>query len=276
MPSIWTAAKQRIHHQTKLLKHNYWRCPRNIELTRLSVEKRQGVWHVADDQKGLFVAALPRWRRYRRGGIEQNCEAVALTYGDGNHFTPKAGQTIIDIGANVGEFSLHCLWRGANVVAIEADRKVYDILLRNLQGFEQAKAIHCAIAAQDGELTFFSSVEKADSSLIRPDIVDEEYKVEALTLETLLARKGIAQVDLIKCDAEGAEPEVIKGALPVLHLVHKIAIDCGAERLGEATDEVVRAMLEEAGFDVRIGDVEPERRVIWATNPNWPPKAPKS
>lgn len=269
MPSIWATAKQRLHHQTKVLKHNYWRCPRQPELTPLKVRERDGIWHVSDREDGLYVPALPRWRRYRRGGVRKNCEAVALTYGHGDHFTPASGQMILDIGANVGEFSLHCLWHGAAVVAVEADRKVFDILSKNLAGQDRARATNCAIAAEDGHLTFYSSVEKADSSLIRPDIVDEEYQIEALTLASLAERENLDRIDLIKCDAEGAEPEVIRGALPILDRVHKISIDCGAERQGEATDAVVGKMLEEAGFDVRIGDIEPARRVVWATNRSW-------
>lgn len=272
MPSLWERIRQRLHHQSKVLKHNYWRCPRNPELTRLSVKKISGTWYVSDDKDGLFVAALPRWRRYRRGGVRKNCEAVALTYGHGSHFQPEAGQVILDIGANVGEFSLHCLWQGASVIAVEADRKVFAILEQNLKDQADAVCVNAAIAAQDGQMTFYSSVEKADSSLVRPEVVDEEYDIDAMTIATLMERRGLGRIDLIKCDAEGAEPEVIKGALPVLGRVHKIAIDCGAERQGEATDAIVGEMLENAGFDIRIGDVEPARRVVWATNRNWPPK----
>ena len=269
MPSLWDATKQRLHHQSKIIKHNFWRCPRDPMLTKLDVKQHDGVWHVSDGKDGLYVAALPRWRRYRRGGVRNNCEAVALTYGHGKHFTPAPGQTIIDIGANVGEFSLHCLWHGASVVAIEADQWVFDILERNLSGHTKAQPMNCAIAASDGSLTFYSSVEKADSSLVRPDVVDDEYQVEALTLESVMSRLNLERVDLIKCDAEGAEPEVIRGAIPILNRVHKIAIDCGAERQGEATDEIVGNMLKDAGYEVIIGDVEPARRVIWATNSNW-------
>lgn len=271
MSSLWADFKQRLHHQSKVLKHNYWRSPRDPALTKLHVTKRDDVWHVADAHDGLYVAALPRWRRYRRGGVRQNCEAVALTYGHGDHFTPAPGQTILDIGANVGEFSQHCLWHGASIIAIEADRKVYDILNRNLVGQANARALNCAVAATNGQMTFYSSVEKADSSLVRPDVVDEEYQIEALTMARLVEREGIDRIDLIKCDAEGAEPEVIQGAIPILSRVHKIAIDCGAERQGEATDDVVGQMLKDAGFEVRIGDVEPARRVVWATNRVWPP-----
>ncbi|MEZ5825572.1 MAG: FkbM family methyltransferase [Geminicoccaceae bacterium] len=169
----------------------------------------------------------------------------------------------------MGEFSLHCLKRGARVIAVEADRTVFSVLERNLAAHERATALNMAIAAEDGSMTFYSSVEGADSSLVRPEIVDEEYEIRAVTLATLFAEQGIDHVDLLKCDAEGAEPEVVRGAMGVIDRIHRIAIDCGAERGGEATDGIVAPMLEEAGFDVRIGDAHPTRRVVWATNRNF-------
>lgn len=263
--------RHEIFHRAKILKHNLYRCPRDSRLHRLRVQKHDGYWQVSDRSDTIAIAVLARWKRYRKKGIAGFCAELAGDYGENAHFTIEPSMLVIDIGANIGEFSLHCLKRGARVVAIEADRRVYSVLERNLQGHENASTHNLAIAAENGTMTFYSSIQGADSSLVRPDVVDEDYQIRAATLSTLLDELGLDRVDLLKCDAEGAEPEVIRGALGAIRRIHRIAIDCGAERGGEATDAVVTSMLEEAGFDVRIGDAHPKKRVVWATNRDFRP-----
>ncbi|MCB1969335.1 MAG: FkbM family methyltransferase [Geminicoccaceae bacterium] len=249
-----------------IFKHNFVKQRKHPDFHRLTVRAAGRFWQVSDGKETIMIAVLSRWRRYRKLGVAGFCADLARDYGEGTFFKVGQGDTIIDIGANIGEFTCFCLSRGAQVLAVEADRTIHEVLQCNVGARPGARTRNVAIAAENGTMTFYSSIEGADSSLVRPDVVDESYEVEAVTLARLIDEAGFDHVDLVKCDAEGAEPEVIRGALPVLHRIRRIAIDCGAERQGEATDSIVGAILEDAGFSVRIGDVHPGRRIVWATN----------
>ena len=76
-----------------------------------------------------------------------------------------------------------------------------------------------------------------------------QYKVETTKLESLLKDIGYLSknLKLLKLEAEGAEPEVIKGALNLLKNIEYIAADLGPERgfNQESTlKEVVNILLE--------------------------------
>ena len=62
---------------------------------------------------------------------------------------------------------------------------------------------------------------------------------------------GIDALAFLKCDAEGAEPEVLEGGRELLRRTVRIAIDTGPERRGERTSAACEALLRDAGFTVR-------------------------
>ena len=57
----------------------------------------------------------------------------------------------------------------------------------------------------------------------------------------------------MKMDAEGAEPEVLMGAVKVLASCDGIGIDAEPERMGESTSGECRRVLAEAGFTFSPG-----------------------
>ncbi|RDD62244.1 FkbM family methyltransferase [Ferruginivarius sediminum] len=196
----------------------------------------------------ITISTLRRWRRYRFG-IDRWLERLAGEYGYKQHWTLRPGDTVIDIGANIGEFSIFSASQGAQVISIEADNYIFDILKSNAK--EQAiETINCAIWKEDGAVTFYSSYEDADSSTIEPASFTEEYPQRALTLDTIVEQRGIEDIALIKCDAEGAEPEVLAGAKRTLLRTRALTLDCGYERQGTSTVAECKAILQTAGFHV--------------------------
>jgi FkbM family methyltransferase len=161
-----------------------------------------------------------------------------------------SGATVIDIGANVGEFSRFVAKRAKMVLAVEPDRDNLPSLRQNLSGLN-VRIVQKALWKEKAELEFYSAASDADSSLIKPQEYKESYRVEAVPLDDLTEEFGLGEILLIKADAEGAEPEVLDGAMRTLERTHYIAIDCGLERNGEDTFEACTRRLESAGFTVR-------------------------
>ena len=90
--------------------------------------------------------------------------------------------------------------------------------------------INKALAEKKGILKFYVSTCYGDSSIIKPSYYEETIKVETISLTEIIKDKSIRKVKLLKVEAEGYEPEVLKGCMNSLHLIEYICIDGGYER----------------------------------------------
>ena len=182
--------------------------------------------------KGFTRAASRQWERY---GIE-----VLLNGGK-----PEG---LLDIGANIGEFTFAGQQRGLeNIYSFEPDPVAFKCLSYNVHG-ESAKLFNFALGEKTGEGTFFSASEGADSSLIKPDVTSREIKMPIYRLEDFVEALEIRGGMLVKMDAEGAEPEVLRGFGKYANAISWISIDVGPERHGRSTRMEVEALLQEYGF----------------------------
>jgi hypothetical protein len=85
--------------------------------------------------------------------------------------------------------------------------------------------------------------------LFKPQGKFIEIEVDSLTLDEFLKEKEVRGKILFKMDAEGFEPEILKGGRNALKQVKWAAIDAGAERDNQTTVTEVVEILTEAGFD---------------------------
>jgi FkbM family methyltransferase len=136
----------------------------------------------------------------------------------------KPGMTVIDVGANVGVYTFSAALRvGENgrVIAVEPFAKCVESLQKTCE-MNQIKSVSVwAGAASDRNGSIRFSV-KAASELneVVPDQVllpsGEFTEVPCFTLDSLIDREKIEQVDVMKLDAEGHEVAVLKGCQTIL------------------------------------------------------------
>lgn len=118
------------------------------------------------------------------------------------------GKTVIDIGANIGLFSLLCLEKGAKeIIAVEAQPKIYNLyLLDNIENYPRIKPRNYAVYGNDNQ-TIHIKNEKANSMVGG----SEGDIVKTITLKTLLERENIQGNDIVlKMDCEGSEFEILE------------------------------------------------------------------
>lgn len=233
--------------QLRVLKSNFLK-KTGAPSVRLS--RSNGIFEVRVGDETISFVSLDRWSFYS-DGLDARAKRICARYGIDGLVADFSGKTIIDIGANVGEFSVFAARHGAKVYSVEPDR-VNLIALR-----ENTRGLDCDISAvalwhEDRRLKFFSSIAGADSSAIQPERVDCEIEVDAVRLDRLMQEKGVGEIFLIKADAEGAEPEVLAGALETLKRARFVAIDCGPERYGKSTAVECTEILRSAGHEVSL------------------------
>ncbi|MGQ0564424.1 MAG: FkbM family methyltransferase [Gemmobacter sp.] len=219
---------------------------------RVALSEDDGLTFVTVPGRQLAIPAPGRWTLYKRGWSgRSNLLVHHFGLSDVVHIAP--GEVAIEIGANIGEFTLALANTGAVVYAIEGDPHVFRCLTVNTQTCANVKCLQHVIWNTDEEISFFSEPTDANSSIYRPDegVESLEIKLQAVTLDGLTARLGIGDIAFLKCDAEGAEPEVIEGARETLARTRTVAFDTGAERMGQSTTTACEALLAGMGFDVR-------------------------
>ena len=173
----------------------------------------------------------------------------------------QAGDLVIDIGANIGEFSRYCgQVKGANVVCFEPEADCLGALEQNLAGL-QARIIPTALWKEQTQLQIYHSPVTNDTSLIEPESFDWVETIEVQRLDDVMATRfdsddeifDTSRIKLMKVEAEGAEPEIIAGALHTLARVEYVTVDCGPERgiAKSSTLVPVLNLLLNAGFELR-------------------------
>ena len=130
----------------------------------------------------------------------------------------KDGFHFVDIGANIGGYALFVAGiagQSARILALEPQPDIFERLAYNigLNPFGTVKAIACAVADKDGELTLF--VDKNNSGESSVKIVSgvpgaSNIRVPAKRLMTLLAEENFKRIDAIKLDVEGAEDLILE------------------------------------------------------------------
>lgn len=161
----------------------------------------------------------------------------------------RAGDCFVDVGANVGYFSLlgsTLVGDAGRVVAIEAVPRTFNVLASNVAANPAAniRAVEAAVWDKQESLTFFVSSETIDStstaiaSLGAARSLTEQCVVNAAPLGSLLQPEEVATARLIKIDVEGAERQAITGLDPVLQNGREdleIIIEISADAFDEIT-----------------------------------------
>ena len=164
-------------------------------------------WSAFDPEEiDLLLSALHRRRQY---------------FGD--------GVVLIDCGANIGVHTVECaveMTGWGSVLAIEAQERLYYALAGNiaLNNCFNARALHAAVAAQDGTMRVpvpdYLSPGSFGSLELRPQPTNEfigqkiDYsqaatqEIRCLKLDSL----ALPRIDLVKIDVEGMEMEVLASA----------------------------------------------------------------
>lgn len=166
--------------------------------------------------------------------------------------------TVIDVGANKGQFATYARWRWpeARLVCFEPLPGPRAMLARVTGG--RAEIFDCALGAASGEGRLHVATRADSSSLLTLGVrqkaifgMDESgvLSVPVRRLDECLAAP-LGRRALLKIDVQGFELEVLKGATGLLEWVDAVYVEVSYVELyeGQALHEEVERFLSEAGF----------------------------
>lgn len=122
---------------------------------------------------------------------------------------------IIDIGANIGIYSLFCASQSKNtrVYAYEPSLANFNLLLENIRrnGFEKCiYPFRMAVAARREKRRMYLGKTSAFHSLYTTTLTTDQYEeVDCITLKDIFEENTIEHCDILKFDCEGAEFECL-------------------------------------------------------------------
>jgi FkbM family methyltransferase len=134
---------------------------------------------------------------------------------------------IFDCGANIGELYVALQEKNHLIryVGFEPDHETFECLKLNVDD-KKSILYNFALHEETGHQKFYLDNYGGNSSLV--DFGSQEYiNVECKSLDDLEVQD---KIKLFKIDAEGNEPEVLKGSKNTLKKVEYVSIDFGDER----------------------------------------------
>ena len=180
----------------------------------------------------------------------------------------RPGATVLDIGANIGYFSLllaRCVGPAGHVYAFEPEPRNYKLLVRNAgeNGYGNVTCVQAAAAAENGSTTLYLANDNAVDHRVSPGEDEREtLKVRALRVDDYLS--NVAQLDFIKIDVQGAELGVVQGMSGLLERSPRAEMlieywPFGLAR-GGVEPRAVLDFLDTHGFALHVSS-DPDKRV---------------
>ena len=175
-------------------------------------------------------------------------------------------KTIVDIGANIGAFSLFAAYTipDAKIYCIEPQSNAFSLLTANVDRnlfTQKIITLQRAIASKsDVRDLLQSSISSTRCSFIPNTFLQTENKifesVKTSSLQDLFCELGIERCDFLKIDCEGAEFEVFDDVDPeLLKRISHISMECHPGIAGRDTNSIVEK-LKKCGFSVEVTDLD--------------------
>jgi len=143
---------------------------------------------------------------------------------------PAMPQVIIDAGANVGLSAVFYANRfpDARIIAIEPEPSNYEMLKKNTAPYPNITTVHAALWKENGALRLLDT--GGGNTTFQVGEINqlsaaERGVVRSVTLKTLMEQLGIAHIDYLKMDVEGAEKEIFEHATPWIDRVGTIGVE---------------------------------------------------
>jgi FkbM family methyltransferase len=172
----------------------------------------------------------------------------------------ERGATVIDVGANIGCFSMlasRIVGLSGRVFALEPEASTYRQLLRNIElnGLTNVTPLQLAVGGRQGTVTLHADpnalFSSTYSSVNGREIGGSDQQVDMTTLDAIFDRYGLRHCDYLKLDCEGAEHDII-GAMSATTADRISQITLEVHKVPGADGDTLASNLKRLGYR-RIG-----------------------
>lgn len=186
--------------------------------------------------------------------------------------TIKEGDTVVDLGANIGYFTLlaaRCAGKNGKVYSFEPEPKNFHYLSKNISinGYTQAAAFQKAASNKNGKTKLFICSYDTGHHTINQNKGIEAYsrgrkvgensvEVETVAMDEFFKGRE-HEIDVIKMDVEGAEFLAFLGLDNILRQNKKVKMFVEffpllIRKMGNSPEELLRKIFNDYRFDVNV------------------------
>jgi FkbM family methyltransferase len=146
-------------------------------------------------------------------------------------YLPQPGDTVIDIGAGVGEEAIvfsQLVGPAGHVFAIEAHPGVFGCLQETVRrsGLTNVTPLGLAVGAEDGAIEMALGDNFLTHSIVADRKLGASQQVPLRRLDSLATELGMGELALIKMNIEGAETDALRGMSGIAGQVRNLVISC--------------------------------------------------
>lgn len=173
-------------------------------------------------------------------------------------FNIKKDDVIVDIGANIGAFSILAARKASDgrVFAYEPNKKNYNLLLKNksLNNLRNLLVLNLAVAGKKGHADLFISKLNYGAHSICSADSKKSVKVKSIGLRDIFAMNNLKRINYLKIDAEGAEYDILLNTpAEIIRKVDKIVLEYHDYLNHNHDYKDLKEYLEGNGFKVETG-----------------------
>jgi len=196
---------------------------------RVAYDPRYPLYKVFIDSLMVYCLHNDVYDRELARNMDYMWEGAYGYTGDGVDVRVRPGDTVIDAGAWIGDFSAYAAAVGATAYAFEPTPDLFALLEQTatLNRPEESNPearrgsiipVQAGLGDSEGELAFYVATEECNSEGNRfaPRRESAPITARITTLDAFVRERGLERVDFIKADIEGFERNMLAGAQETL------------------------------------------------------------
>lgn len=174
----------------------------------------------------------------------------------GSNLSIGANDVVVDIGANIGIFTLYAATKTQNkIYAFEPFPGNYEFLLRNIatNGLRNVTTDCLAVSDKRGVKKLYLSKKSGGQMLFDHRIDGRPFiEVPTQTLAGIMKERSMNEIDFLKMDCEGSEGQILASTpSDCLQRIRAIAMEFH-DNVSILKHEDIQRLLEHHGFSCRL------------------------
>jgi FkbM family methyltransferase len=171
----------------------------------------------------------------------------------------KPGMTVIDVGANLGYYTIifaSLVGKSGKVFAFEPVKQYYEKLLWHVEanGYrDYVAAFNCGLSDKEAKISIGIGNTGATVHWVADDPPTRCEEIQLHSLDEIISKYSIEKIDLIKIDIDGHEPFFFRGAERFFRRNRPILlVEFAQLNLDKAGEDVtgLKAIIEELGYTI--------------------------
>ncbi len=203
-------------------------------------------------KKNTFAVTLPRNERFRVKNIFVDHE-----YEISRHFLPSTPITVVDIGANVGLFSLYMEMTQsiASIHCFEPAPSSLELLRHNTAGLNNIHIHPYGLTDRNGRAAMRLHPRNSGENRIVKAPSDSERTIQVQVRDAAQAfnHLGLTYVDVLKIDTEGCEVPILNSLMKRLEYVGIILLEYHSKADRRQIDQLLSRF---ALFGAKVGTID--------------------